>query len=83
MMPSASDRHAWLPLGILFAALVGVALLAGAGPWMLENLALPFNQFLRGLAMIFGLSGIIHVLLIMPFLLFHRVLTRLTGVDIG
>jgi hypothetical protein len=83
MMPSASDRHAWLPLGLLTVALVGVAILAGAGPWMLENLALPFNQFLRALAMIFGLSGILHALLIMPFLLFHRVLTRLTGVDIG
>jgi hypothetical protein len=83
MMPSASDRHAWLPLGLLAVALVGVVVLAGAGPWMLENLTPPFNQFLRALAMIFGLSGILHVLLIIPSLLLHRVLTRLTGVDIG
>jgi hypothetical protein len=83
MMPSASDRHAWLPLGLLAVALLGGAILAGAGPWMLENLASPFNSFLRALAMIFGLSGIFQVLLILPFLLFHKVLTRLTGVDIG
>ncbi len=83
MMPSASDRHAWLPLGSLAVALLGIAVLAGAGPWMLENLAGPFNSFLRALALIFGLSGILQVLLILPFLLFHRVLTRLTGVDIG
>jgi hypothetical protein len=83
MMPSASDRHAWLPLGLLIAVLIGVAVLAGAGPWMLENLAPAFNQFLRALAMIFGLSGTLHVLLILPFLLFHRVLTKLTGIDIG
>ena len=83
MMPSASDRHAWLPLGLLAAALFGVAILAGAGQWMLENLASPFNSFLRALALIFGLSGIIHILLILPFLLIHRLLTRLTGVDIG
>ena len=83
MMPSESDRHAWLPLGLLAATLLGVAILAGAGPWMLENLASPFNSFLRALALIFGLSGIFQILLILPFLLFHRILTKLTGVDVG
>jgi hypothetical protein len=83
MMPSASDRHAWLPSGLLAGALLGVAILAGAGPWMLENLASSFNSFLHALALIFGLSGILQVLLILPFLLFHRSLTKLTGVDVG
>jgi hypothetical protein len=83
MMPSASDRHAWLPLGLLACVLFGIAILAGAGPWMLANLASPFNAFLRALALIFGLSGVIHVFLILPFLLAHKLLTRLTGVDIG
>ncbi len=83
MMPSESDRHAWLPLGGLALALLGIAILAGAGPWMLANLANPFNSFLRGLAMIFALSGIFQILLILPFLLLHTILTRLTGVDIG
>src|SRR5689334_4765414 len=50
MMPSESDRHAWLPFGLLAAALLVLALLAGAGPWLAENLALPLNDFLRGAA---------------------------------
>jgi len=83
MMPSVSDRHAWLPLGLLAGTLLGIAILAGAGPWMLENVASPFNSFLRELALIFGLSGIFQILLILPFLLLHRILTKLTGVDIG
>jgi hypothetical protein len=83
MMPSQSDRHAWMPLGFLVVGLVAVAILAGAGTWMLANLAPPFNQFLRALAMIFGLSGVLHILLILPFWLFHRILTRLTGMDVG
>jgi len=83
MMPSASDRHAWLPLGLLVAMLVGIAVLFGAGTWMLENLAPPFNSFLRALALIFALSGVLHVLLILPFLLLHRLSTSLTGVDIS
>ena len=83
MMPSQSDRHAWLPLGILVVGLVGVAILAGAGAWMMANLASPFNQFLQALAMIFGLSGLLHGLLILPFLLLHKILTRVTGVEVG
>lgn len=82
MMPSASDRHAWLPLGLLAAALVGVAILAGAGPWMMENLTPPFNSFLRALALIYALSGVLHIILILPFLLLHGMLSKLTGVDI-
>jgi hypothetical protein len=83
MMPSEADRHAWFPLGLLAGFLFGVAVLAGAGPWLLEKFAPPFNYFLRALALIFGLSGVIHIILILPFLLFHRILTRLTRVDIG
>jgi hypothetical protein len=83
MMPSASDRHAWLPLGLIVAALLGVAFLAGAGSWMLLNLAPPFNTFLRALALIFGLSAGLHTVLILPFLLLHRGMAKLTGVDVG
>ncbi len=83
MLPSQSDRHAWLPLGILAAGLVGVAILAGAGTWMLTNLAPRFNQFLGALAMIFGLSGSLHIMLIIPLFIIHQILSRLTGVDIG
>lgn len=83
MMPSTSDRQAWLPLGLLVVGLVGVAILAGAGTWMLANLAPRFNQFLRTLAMIFALSGILHGLLILPFLLLHTILARITGIDVG
>ena len=82
MMPSQSDRHAWLPLGFLIVGLAAVAILAGAGTWMLTNLAPPFNQFLRALAMIFGLSGGLHLLLILPFLILHRILAKLSGVDV-
>jgi hypothetical protein len=83
MMPSASDRHAWLPLGLLVCLLVGVALVAGAGPWMMENLAPSVNSLLRVLAVIFSLSGVLHVLLILPFFLLHRIMSRLARVDIG
>jgi hypothetical protein len=83
MMPSASDRHAWLPLGLVTAILFGLTILAGAGPWMLANLAPPVNSFLKGLAAIFGLSGVVHLVSVLPVALFHRALARLTGVDVA
>jgi hypothetical protein len=83
MLPSAADRHAWLPLGLWIALLVGVAVLAGAGAWMLAHLAAPFNAFLRALAAIFGVSAVVHLMLVMPFALLHRALTRLTRLDVA
>ena len=83
MMPSESDRHAWLTLGLVAVVLIVGVALAGAGPWMLENLAPPLNQFLRGTALILLVSIIIHILLIFPLMLIHRLLTKLTGLDVG
>jgi hypothetical protein len=39
MLPSASDRQGWLPLSILVGVVFILAVAAGAGDWMLTNLA--------------------------------------------
>ncbi len=82
MLPSESDRHAWAPLGLSVGVLFGLALLAGAGPWMLQYLAPPLNNFLRSVATIFALSAVLHVILALPFALLHRLLSKLTGLEI-
>ena len=83
MLPSRSDRNAWLPLGLSVAVLVALALFAGAGSWMMLNLAPPFNNFLRSLATLFGLSGAVHGILIPPVMLLHKLLARWIGWDVG
>ena len=83
MMPSESDRHAWLELVISVAVLFGLALLFGAGPWILSNVAPRLSLFLSSVAVIFGLSAFVHVLLIVPTALFHKLLARATGVDVA
>jgi hypothetical protein len=83
MMPSESDRHAWLPFGLVAAGLLLLAVIVGAGPWMVENLATPLNDFLRGTALVLLVSILIHGVLILPLWLLHRLLTRLTGLDVG
>ena len=83
MMPSESDRHAWLELVISIAVLFGIALLIGAGPWMLSNVAPRLSTFLSAVAVIFGLSAFVHILLILPTALVHKLLARATGVDVA
>ena len=82
MLPSESDRHAWLPLGVWIAGLFALAIFAGAGQWMLENLAPSLNDFLGTVATLFGLSVAVHVILLLPTMLLHRALSRITGLDI-
>jgi hypothetical protein len=82
MMPSASDRRAWLPISLVALVLVGGALLAGAGPWMLENLAPWFNRAMRSLSAIFGISLALHLVLLLPFYLLRQFISRLTGLQI-
>ena len=83
MMPSESDRHAWLELVISIGVLVGIALLVGAGPWMLSNIAPRLSNFLSSVAVIFGLSAFVHIVLILPTMLIHKLLARATGVDVA
>ncbi|MBI3739957.1 MAG: hypothetical protein HY258_12995 [Chloroflexi bacterium] len=82
MLPSRSDRHAWMLLGVAILILLVLAILAGAGPWMLEHLAPLLNDFMRVTAVIFGLSAALHVVLALPVALIHFVLARITGVDV-
>jgi len=81
MLPSTSDRRAWLPLGLMVGVMIGLALLAGAGPWMLKNLAPYLNTFLRSVATLFALSAGVHLILMLPLKLFHALLTKITGID--
>jgi len=59
-----------------------LAVVAGAGPWMLAYAAPLMNAFLRSSATIFGLSAFLHAVLIMPIGLVHLGLARITGWDV-
>jgi len=83
MTPSESDRHAWLELVISVGVLFAIALLIGAGPWMLANVAPLLSNFLSSVAVIFGLIALVHILLVLPTALIHKLLVRVTGVDVA
>ncbi len=83
MLPSASDRHAWTSLGFWVIGLLALILLAGAGPWMLAHLGPPLNSFLQSMALLFALSTVIHAVLSLPVMVAHRILSRVTGLEVG
>lgn len=82
MLPSESDRHAWLPLGLWGMILLALAILTGAGDWMLENLAPLLDDFFKATATLFGLSLILHLVLLLPAMIVHYAAVKITGVDI-
>jgi hypothetical protein len=82
MMPSDSDRHAWLPFGLWTAALFALAIFAGAGTWMLENITPFLDNFLYSIALLFGLSNVVHIVLLIPFFLLHRLLVYILKLDV-
>jgi len=82
MMPSAADRNSWGMLGLALAAALVLFLLAGAGPWLLQHAAPPLNAFLRGAALVLFFANLAHLALWPVFAAFHRLLTRLTGLEV-
>ncbi len=79
MLPSASDRQAWRPMILVLVGILGVAVLAGAGPWMAENLAPDFEQVLRVLAMVLSIGLVLHLALGLPVTLVRLFVEKIAG----
>jgi hypothetical protein len=82
MLPSPSDRRAWLPLATALGMLAGLAWLAGAGGWMMENLAPLLAAAMYVAAVVFLISILAHVVLLPPVWMVRKLLSRLTGLEV-
>jgi hypothetical protein len=83
MLPSASDRRSWLPMALVVVVLLGLSLLFGAGPWLLENLAPILNRILLAIASVFGISLFVHLVLLPPAFGLRLLLSWLVGVRLA
>jgi hypothetical protein len=79
MMPSASDRSRWSVLVLVVAVLAGLAFLAGLGPWLAQHFAPGLNSTLNSIALVFGISLVVHFILAVPLMLIRKLLSRITG----
>jgi len=83
MLPSRSDRRAWLPLAVGGVVLVAVGLMAGAGPWLLANVAPLVNRVFQASAAVCFISAALHAALLAPIWLARKALMRLMGLQIA
>ncbi len=82
MLPSPSDRRAWLPLGFVISILVGFGVLAGIGPWMIENIGIRLNDVFRTTAIVFGISSGVHFVVLIPAWSIRKTISRMTGLEV-
>lgn len=83
MMPSASDRRAWLPLALSLLLLLALAWIAGAGPWMALHMTPAFSRALQALAATLGISVALHAVLLPPTWGLQALIGRLTGLRVA
>jgi hypothetical protein len=83
MYPSASDRRSWIPIIILLGTIVFIAILFGAGSWMVTVLAPRLNQVFLGLAIILGLSTFTHFVLLIPLWMLRTLIVRITKMSVA
>jgi len=76
MLPSASDRKAWLPAGIIFlliyAILVGLNFGSDTGQYLVDLARRLAQTLLRA----FSIAVILNLLLLIPFWILERILKR-------
>lgn len=82
MLPSAADRKAWLPVAIFVSILLAVSFFAGAGDWLLDHLADPIGKAFNVLALVFGISMGVHLVLIPPMWGIRRLLSYAFKLDV-
>ena len=82
MLPSPSDRRAWLPIVSVATIILLIGLFVGFGPWLVTEIAPAFNQGMRALSTIFGISIAVHLIILIPVWTIRMILSRITGLSI-
>jgi hypothetical protein len=83
MLPSSSDRRAWLPLVLVIIVLFVAALLIGMGDWLAQNIAPMLDQVFGTLAAVFAISLVLHLGLLFPLIGLRIAIERITGMRVS
>jgi hypothetical protein len=82
MLPSASDRRAWLPVLIMATLIVAVLIYAGFGSVLVAALSDPVEAAVRALALAFTLTVSVNVCIVPLIALAEWGITHLTGMKV-
>lgn len=83
MMPSASDRRAWLSLAIVLLGFLILGIAAGAGAWMAEHLAPILDKAFHALDLAIGISLTLHMVLLPLVWGGRKIISHLTGLRVN
>jgi hypothetical protein len=72
MLPSAADRSAWVPVGLILGFLAVATMLFGLGPEAAALISSPLDMFLRGFAGLFTLTIALDIMLIVPLMIVQQ-----------
>lgn len=78
MMPSAADRRAWPSLVLFVLIVTVVVILAGAGPWLEQNLVPAVVRGFRAAAIVFAVSLLLQTLILLPVWGLRLLISRVT-----
>jgi hypothetical protein len=79
MLPSESDRESLWPMAAFVAFIVGLAVLAGLGPDLMNNLSEPMETFLSLLLVAFGITLFVDVIFVGAIALVRESFSIVTG----
>ncbi|OGN92870.1 MAG: hypothetical protein A2Y88_06930 [Chloroflexi bacterium RBG_13_48_10] len=82
MMPSPSDRRAWLPLIFVMVTFSGLVLLLGAGPWLLSQLGTAIKSALDAIILVIASTVLIHMILLLPAWMIRKIVSRISGYQV-
>lgn len=82
MLPSASDRRAWLPVLAVVIVAVGALVYVGFSNVLLNVATGPLDAVIRALASAFTITVILDLFCVPPLLVLERGLSRLTGLKV-
>jgi hypothetical protein len=82
MLPSASDRRAWVPLILVILGMVGLILLIGVGSWLLTKFGSGLKAAIDAVSMVFGITVILHLILSPPTWLIRKLISRMVGLQV-
>jgi hypothetical protein len=82
MMPSESDRRAWIPVTIVIAGLLGIILIIGVGPWLITNFGKVFLTAMNAITLVFGITVMIHLIFLPPTWLIRKIVSHIVGLQV-
>lgn len=78
MMPSSSDRKAWVTLALAFLLIIVVVIGTGISPALLAPIIQPVNNTFKSMSFVFGFSGALQLFALIPILILNYLIIRFT-----